>query len=139
VQHQAAGGVVSTSIVRVRYAETDQMGVAYHGNYFAWFEVGRTDLLRQRGLTYRQLEQQDLRLPVIETHVRFHKPARYDDVLEIRTRLLEMSGARVSFGYEVHREGSNDGPLASASTAHAAVDGEGRARRLPEELRRLLT
>jgi acyl-CoA thioester hydrolase len=59
----------SSSTVRVRYAETDQMGVAYHGNYFAWFEVGRTDLLRQFGLTYKELEGQQVRLPVIETHV----------------------------------------------------------------------
>jgi acyl-CoA thioester hydrolase len=127
----------SSSQVRVRYAETDQMGVAYHGGYFAWFEVGRTDLLRGRGLTYRELEQEGLRLPVIETHARFLRPAFYDDVLEIRTRLEAMGGARIAFGYEVHREGTA-GPLATASTSHAAVDLEGRPRRLPQELRRRL-
>jgi acyl-CoA thioester hydrolase len=127
----------SSSTIRVRYAETDQMGVAYHGGYFAWFEVGRTDLLRTCGLTYRDLEKQGLRLPVIETKARFLRPAFYDDVLEVRTRLTGMSGARVSFGYEVHRDGT-EGALAIASTDHAAVDREGRARRLPEELRRRL-
>jgi acyl-CoA thioester hydrolase len=113
------------------------MGVAYHGGYFAWFEVGRTDLLRGRGLTYRELEHEGLRLPVIETHARFLRPAFYDDTLEIRTELQALSGARVAFAYEVHRAGT-DGPLATASTAHAAVDLKGRPRRLPEDLRRRL-
>jgi len=124
------------SSVRVRYAETDQAGVAYHGEYFAWFEVGRTDLLRDKGLTYRELEQQGLRLPVIETRARFLKPAYYDDVLEIRTRLVAVSGARIAFDYEVHRPGTGSA-LATGSTAHAAVDLAGRPRRLPESLRRL--
>jgi len=86
---------VSTSIIRVRYAETDQMGVAYHGGYFAWFEVGRTDLLRTRGMTYKDLEAADLRLPVIEAGARFLKPALYDDLIEVRTRVAEHSGALV--------------------------------------------
>ena len=127
----------SSSSIRVRYAETDQMGVAYHGGYFAWFEVGRTDLLRGRGLTYRELEHEGLRLPVIETHARFLRPAFYDDTLEIRTELQAVSGARVTFAYEVHRPGT-EGPLATASTSHAAVDPKGRPRRLPQELRRRL-
>lgn len=121
------------SQVRVRYAETDQMGVAYHGNYLAWFEVGRTDLLRQTGFTYRELEQQDLRLPVIEVQVRYLKPARYDDVIEIRTELKSLSGARVAFDYRVWRDADE---LARGTTAHAAVNASGRPRRLPEALRR---
>jgi acyl-CoA thioester hydrolase len=129
--------LASSSSIRVRYAETDQMGVAYHGGYFAWFEVGRTDLLRGRGLTYRQLEHEGLRLPVIETHARFLRPAFYDDTLEIRTRLQDLGGARIGFAYEIHREGTS-GPLATASTSHAAVDLKGRPRRLPEDLRRRL-
>lgn len=127
----------SSSAIRVRYAETDQMGVAYHGGYFAWFEVGRTDLLRGQGLTYRELEQEGLRLPVIEAHARFLRPAYYDDTLEIRTEVQALGGARVAFAYEVHRAGTS-GPLATASTSHAAVDLEGRPRRLPVELRRRL-
>ena len=126
-----------SSTIRVRYAETDQMGIAWHGEYLAWFEVGRTDLLRGCGCTYRDLEAQGLRLPVIEVQARFIRPALYDDVLEIRTRLEALGGARVSFAYEVHREGT-EGPLAIGSTAHGAVDLSGRPRRIPAELRRRL-
>jgi acyl-CoA thioester hydrolase len=126
------------STVRVRYAETDQMGVAWHGEYFAWFEVARTDLLRSRGYTYRQLEEEGLRLPVVEAQARFLRPAVYDDVLEISTRVSEIRGARVAFAYEVFREGS-DTPLAMGSTSHAAMGRDGRPRRVPEQLRRLLT
>jgi acyl-CoA thioester hydrolase len=124
----------SSSSLRVRYAETDQMGIAYHGNFFAWFEVGRTDLLRGLGMTYRDLEARDVHLPVIETHVRFLKPALYDDTLEIRTRLVQMTGVRLVFEYDVHRS-ADDATLARGTTSHAAVDSHGRPRRLPEELR----
>ena len=127
----------SRSTVRVRYAETDQMGVAYHGNYFAWFEVGRTDLLRNLGVTYRDLEKDGLRLPVIEVRARFLRPALYDDVLDIHTRVTSLGGASIGFEYEV-RKGGADAPLATGSTAHAAVDGDGRPRRLPEDIRRRL-
>lgn len=127
----------STSTIRVRYAETDQMGVAYHGGYFAWFEVGRTDLLRGFGMTYRELEKDGLRLPVIEVSCRFLRPALYDDVLEIRTRVSDLGGASIVFAYELWREGG-EGPLAVASTSHAAVDLSGRPRRLPADLRKVL-
>jgi acyl-CoA thioester hydrolase len=127
----------STSTLRVRYAETDQMGVAWHGQYFAWFEVGRTDLLRHLGCTYRELEEEGLRLPVIEASARYLLPARYDDLLEVRTRLATMGGARLVFDYEIRREGT-DSPLATGSTAHAAVDRQGRPRRLPADLRKRL-
>jgi len=126
-----------STTVRVRYAETDQMGVAWHGEYLAWFEVGRTDLLRACGCTYRDLEAQGLRLPVIEVQARFLRPALYDDLLEIRTRLAEVRKVRVTFTYEVRRDGT-DGPLATGSTSHAALDREGRPCRLPEDLRRRL-
>ena len=125
------------STVRVRYAETDQMGVAWHGEYFAWFEVARTDLLRSRGYTYRQLEEDGLRLPVIEAEARYLRPAVYDDVLEVCARCTEIRGARVAFEYEVFREGS-DTPLARGSTCHAAMGRDGRPRRVPDELRRML-
>jgi acyl-CoA thioester hydrolase len=127
----------SVSTVRVRYAETDQMGVAWHGYYLAWFEVGRTDLLRRQGYTYRELEESGIRLPVIETSIRFLQPARYDDVLAIHTQLAEMTGVRLRFTYEVRREGT-EGPLATGGTAHAAVDVTGKPRRLPPVLRNLL-
>lgn len=127
----------SCSTIRVRYAETDQMGVAYHGDYFAWFEVGRTDLLRQLGYTYRELEARDVRLPIIETHVQFLRPARYDDLLEVRTRLAEATGVRLTFEYDLVRTGEAEA-LARATTSHAAIDAGGRPRRLPDDLRRRL-
>lgn len=126
---------VSTSTIRVRYAETDQMGIAHHAEYLAWFEVGRTDLLRQSGMTYREMEADGVRLPVIGATVRYLRPAFYDDVLEVRTELTEIGGARMGFTYEVRRPGT-DGPLATGSTEHATVDARGRPRRMPETLRR---
>lgn len=129
--------VSSSSQVRVRYAETDQMGVAYHGNYFAWFEVARTDLLRGMGFTYRELEADGLRLPVIEATARFVRPALYDDVLDIRTTVASLGGASVGFEYAVHRDGAG-APIAHGRTLHAAVDRDGRPRRLPTPLRSLL-
>jgi acyl-CoA thioester hydrolase len=127
----------SRTTLRVRYAETDQMGVAHHAEYFAWFEVGRTDYLRELGMTYRELEKEGQRLPVTEVQARYERTVHYDDLLEIRTRLETLSGARMSFSYTIHRDGE-DAPLAVATTHHAAVDPTGRPRRLPEELRRRL-
>ena len=129
--------LTGSTTVRVRYAETDQMGVAWHGEYLAWFEVGRTDLLRGCGCTYRDLEAQGLRLPVVEVEARFMKPARYDDLLEIRTRLTALGRVRVTFAYEVWRDGEG-APLATGSTSHAALDREGRLCRIPDDLRRRL-
>lgn len=127
----------SSSTLRVRYAETDQMGVAWHGNYFAWFEVGRTELLRGLGLTYSALESEGLRLPVIDCAARYLRPARYDDVLEVETRVASLGGARIGFEYSVRREGQSE-TLATGSTVHAAVDAGGRPRRLPDALKRRL-
>lgn len=129
--------IESRSRIRVRYAETDQMGVAWHGNYFAWFEVGRTDLLRHLGATYRDMESRGLRLPVIECRAEYLRPARYDDDLEVLTRLRTLGGARLGFEYEVRREGAAD-LVATGATTHASTDPAGKPRRLPEELRRLL-
>jgi len=127
----------SSSRVRVRYAETDQMGVAWHGNVFAWFEVARTDLLRGLGTTYRELEGADVRLPVVEATARYIRPLLYDDLVEVRARVSRHSGARLAFEYEIHRD-ETPGPLVTGFTAHAAVDGQGRPRRLPASLRSLL-
>jgi len=131
----------SSSRVRVRYAETDQMGVAWHGNVFAWFEIGRTDLLRELGTTYRSLEEEEgLRLPVVEAGARYLRPFLYDDVVEVRTRVSSHSGARVAFEYELRRDDDESKePLVTGFTAHAAIDAAGRPRRLPAGLRRLLS
>src|SRR5882724_1456731 len=111
--------------VRVRYAETDKMGVVYHANYFVWFEVGRTDLLRGSGWTYKEMEAEGFSLPVIEAHCDYKQPARYDDELEVRTTAGLMSAVRVSFSYELVRPGDGQ-TLATGRTVHAAVDRDGR-------------
>ena len=124
------------SRVRVRYAETDQMRVAYHANFFVWFEVGRTDLLRQIGWSYREMEQAGFQLPVIEAHCRFLKPARYDDEIEIRTVGRLVSAVRVQFEYEAVRV-ADEVVAATGQTLHAAVTPAGRPCRLPGRVRDL--
>ncbi|MFN2446942.1 MAG: acyl-CoA thioesterase [Vicinamibacterales bacterium] len=123
--------------MRVRYAETDQMGVVYYANYLVWFEVGRTDWLRQTGSTYSAMEDEGVGLPVIEAHCAYRQPARYDDEIEIRTTGRLLSPARVAFEYEVVRP--RDALIvATGSTIHAAVDRHGRPRRLPPQVKDLL-
>ena len=124
----------SVSTVRVRYAETDKMGVVYYANYFVWFEVARTDLLRTMGWSYREMEQAGVSLPVIEAHCEYLRPARYDDELDVKTEGRMLSPVRMEFLYEVvHREGRLT--AASGRTVHAALDRAGRPCRLPERVR----
>lgn len=123
--------------VRVRYPEVDRMGVAHHANHFIWFEIGRTELMRARGIDYRRLEDEGIFLPVVEATCAYHAPARYDDLLQVRTHIEAASGVRVSFSYRIESE--PDGRLlATGSTRHAAVDRDGRPRRLPATLKGLL-
>jgi acyl-CoA thioester hydrolase len=122
--------------VRVRYAETDQMGVVYHANYLVWFEVGRCELLRRIGSTYRDLEAAGVMLPVIEAHCEYRSPARYDDELLVKTWGELLSPARVEFTYEISRP--SDGTVnALGRTMHAAIDGTGKPCRLPDHVRDL--
>jgi acyl-CoA thioester hydrolase len=124
----------TVSHVRVRYAETDQMGVVYYSNYLVWFEVGRTDLLRDSGATYRELEAEGVSLPVIEARCEYHRPARYDDELQVLTTGALLSPVRVEFSYRIVR--SHDGEvLASGRTVHAVLDRAGRPCRLPTRVR----
>ena len=127
----------STSSVRVRYAETDKMGVVYYANYFVWFEVARTDLLRTLGWSYREMELSGVSLPVIEAHCEYARPARYDDEIEIRTRATLLTPVRIRFDYELWRAGE-DAPLATGHTIHAAMDPSGRPCRLPQAVRDLV-
>lgn len=122
--------------VRVRYAETDAMGVVYYGNYLTWFEVGRTDLLRQFGSSYREIEGHRVFLPVIEARCRYHHPARYDDVVEIRTTASRPSRAKLRFDYELSRAHDNVA-IASGSTLHVATNENGKPCRLPARLTEL--
>jgi acyl-CoA thioester hydrolase len=118
-------------VTRVRYAETDQMGVAYYANHFIWFEVGRSEFCRQRGFSYRKLEEDyGLYLVVVEARCRYLAPARYDDEILIRTWLGELRKRSLSFHYEiVNREDGRK--LAEGETVHVVVDRKGRARTLP--------
>ncbi|HZU08808.1 MAG TPA: thioesterase family protein [Pseudacidobacterium sp.] len=125
----------STITLRVRYAETDQMGVVYHANYFVWFEMGRVEFLRQLGFEYKQMEVvDDCHLPVIEATCRYKAPARYDEVLALETRLSALRSSVVRFAYRLVRP-APEGPqlLAEAETIHIAVDGKMQKRSLPEK------
>jgi acyl-CoA thioester hydrolase len=120
--------IESRTQVTVRYAETDMMGVVYHGNYLPWFEVGRTTLLKELGLAYRQLEEEGFRLPVLEVAARYLRPAVYDDTITIVTRLHERPLLRIRLEYEVRR---GEELLATGHTVHAFIDREGRPVRPP--------
>jgi len=126
-----------TTRLRVRYADTDQMGVVYYANYLVWFEVGRTEWLRQTGWSYREMEEDGVALPVIEAHCEYRQPLRYDDEVAIATKALLVTPVRIRFDYEVTR--AIDGTLsARGHTVHAAIDAAGKPRRLPSRVRELL-
>jgi acyl-CoA thioester hydrolase len=127
---------VSAALVRVRYAETDQMGIVYYANYLTWFEVGRTEWLRSLGWTYVEMEAHGSRLPVIEAHCEYRQSARYDDEIEIRTRGELLSPVRVRFSYDVVRR-ADAALVARGHTVHAVTNRSGRPTKLPERVRRL--
>ena len=128
----------SVSLVRVRYAETDKMGVVYYANYFVWFEVGRTDLLRGSGWDYRDMEREGFGLPVIEANCTYRESAKYDDEIEVRTTGELLSPVRVKFTYEVVRA-ADAVTLATGTTVHATLDRNGRPCRLPDRVRTVLS
>ena len=115
----------SETLVRVRYKDTDQMGVVYYANYFVWFEVGRTDFLREFGMSYKDLEQNELFLPVIEAYCKYKNPARYDDQLKVITRLQFLQEVRLGFQYEIIHADSGE-LLVQGETAHAFVNKSGK-------------
>jgi acyl-CoA thioester hydrolase len=125
--------------LRVRYAETDKMGVVYHSNYVIWFEVGRVELLRQLGFEYSSMEKQDdCHIPVVDLRVRYKAPALYDDEIVIRTRLANVRASLLHFAYEVLR--ANDGLLlATGETMHIIVDNQFQRRVLPERYLKAFT
>ena len=121
---------------RVRYGETDQIGVVYHANYLSFFEIARTELIRLRGVAYSSLEEGGLRLMVTEAAMQYHSPGRYDDVLAITARLSESGPARVRFDYEVRRDGEDE-VLVTGHTVLASIAEDGRPCRMPTELREI--
>ena len=120
----------SRTQITVRYAETDMMGIVYHGNYLPWFEVGRTTLLKECGLPYRELEAQGYRLPVIEVGVKYLKPALYDDLITVITRLTERPQLRIHLEYEVRRDAEL---LVTGFTTHAFINKSGEPVRPPAD------
>jgi acyl-CoA thioester hydrolase len=123
MEWQVSGrATISETRIRVRYAETDQMGVVYHANHFIWFEVGRVELLRQLGFSYRDMEASDgCFIAVVDARCRYKAPARYDDEIIVRTHLKNIRESLIHFGYELLR--ANDGTLlAEGETTHLVTD-----------------
>lgn len=124
--------------VRVRYSETDQMGVVYHGNYAPYFEMGRVEWLRNKGISYRSMEESGVMLPVVSLTMNYKKPARYDDLLTITTILKSQTSVKIEFDYEIHNE-HND-LLTTGNSTLVFVDMKtGRPTAPPEYLRELFT
>jgi acyl-CoA thioester hydrolase len=129
----AAKPFVGETRVRVRYAETDQMGVVYHANYLVWFEVGRVEFIRQLGLDYKSMEREEgCGIAVVDVSVRYKAPARYDDELVVQTRLIAARGVLIRFGYRIVREA--DGVLlCEGETVHVVVGKDMKKRSLPQK------
>jgi acyl-CoA thioester hydrolase len=125
------------SELRVRYAETDQMGVVYHSNYLIWCEIGRTDYIRSLGRPYAELEREGVALAVAEASMRCHAPARYDELVRIETTLTEVKSRTITFDYLI-TNGETGARLVSARTILVSLDGEGRVVALPSAVRAFL-
>ena len=123
--------------IRVRYGDTDQMGFAYYGNYLRWFEIGRAEMLRALGRSYREIESRGVWLPVLEARCHYLRPARYDDEVVIETGVRELRRASVRFGYRILRNGSDE-LLAYGETEHCYMGPSERPVRPPQELLALL-
>jgi acyl-CoA thioester hydrolase len=122
--------------VRVRYAETDQMHVVYYSNYLVFFEIGRVEYMRQRGVAYKQMEiEDDSYIIVAESHCRYLRPARYDDLLRIRTRVSEVRRRTIRFAYEIVNDTTGE-LLSTGETLHVVCDSKGRPKALPEKYRK---
>ncbi|MGD1210975.1 MAG: thioesterase family protein [Candidatus Acidiferrales bacterium] len=121
--------------IRVRYAETDQMGVVYYGNYFTWFEIGRVEFCRQLGLEYKQMEiEDDSFIVVAKASCRYKRPARFDEVLIVRTRVTQSQRRMIRFAYEILHQASGE-LLATGETLHVICDHLGKPKSLPEKYR----
>ncbi len=125
--------------IRVRYAETDKMGIVHHSNYLIWFEAGRSDLCRARGFSYKEMEERDDALMVVaESYVRYKSPAFYEDILHIRTRVAEVRSRSIRFIYEVYRPADN-AVIAEGETLHVVTDKTKKVKLIPESYKTLLT
>lgn len=127
----------TVSELRVRYAETDQMGVVYHANYLVWCEIGRTDFIRAQGTSYAQLEREGVLLAVSDAALRFHASARYDDPIRVYTRLASARSRAMTFAYRIVRADTNT-LLVSGTTSLVSLSSSGRPVSLPLAMRRML-
>ncbi|MDQ8182977.1 thioesterase family protein [Pelagicoccus sp. SDUM812005] len=125
----------SVTTIQVRYAETDMMGIVYHANYLPWLEIGRTELLRENGLPYKEIEARGLMLPVLDVSVQYKRPAKYDDTVTIHTRIAEKPFLKIKIAYQLTRDGEL---LATASTTHAFMTPDGRPTKPPAFFREAL-
>lgn len=113
--------MVNETTIKVRYVETDQMGIVHHSNYYTWFEIGRCDFLRESGMTYRAIEQEGIMLPLVDSYCKYIEGAKYDDLLTVITRIEEMNGAKIVFNYDLVRHEDNK-IIAKGKTTHAFVN-----------------
>lgn len=125
-------------LLRVRYAETDQAGMAHHSSFLPWFEEGRIELLRSLGKPYQEFEAEGMHFPVREVFCRYWTPARFDDVLVISTSIEQVGGASVQFNYRITRQ-VDETLIAEGLTRHACVDNDGKVKRLPRQIRQMLS
>jgi len=129
----AKATIVGETRLRVRYAETDKMGVVYHSNFVIWFEVGRVELLRQLGFQYKEMESEDdCHIPVVDLRVRYKAPAQYDDEIVVRTQIKNVRASLLHFSYEIFRE-TDRTLLATGETMHIIVDNKLERKALPEK------
>jgi acyl-CoA thioester hydrolase len=129
-------GDIVDHVFRVRYAETDQMGWVYHSHYLTWFEMGRTEFIRDRGVPYREIEKRGYFLPLVKATLELRQPARYDDLLTVRTGIASLASRQIVFGYEILREGET---ISVGTSTHLCTDAStGRAVIIPDWIRELL-
>lgn len=138
MEEQSAWKKIHNShVVRVTYRDTDQMGFVYYANYLVWFEIGRTELMRHSGRTYRQFEESGVILPVVHASCNYKKPARYDDLIRIETVISALSRVSVTFSYRIFNEENNQ-LLADGETRHAMIDRRGKIVPAGEKLKKWL-
>ena len=130
---------ISRATYRIIYGDTDKMGVVYHACYLRLFEIGRTEFLRERGLTYREIEERGFYLPVSEVFCKYLNPARYDDLLYIDTELSELKKATILFSYKIYSDNEGKNTIVTGYTRHACVNDSGKVVRIPEFLMKVLS
>ncbi|MBU1863321.1 MAG: acyl-CoA thioesterase [Candidatus Omnitrophica bacterium] len=124
--------------IRIRYAETDQMGVCYYGNYFVWFEVSRTEYFRELGFPYTEYEKKGIFLPVGEAYCRYHKSLKYDDLITVTVWISKLKRTSMQFSYIITKKGEKE-PVAEGHTTHVFVNRDMKPCRIPEEIRKNIT